>query len=124
MDGSTSRRRTTSFLILKIKPLSVNQAYKGRKFRTSQYDKYISEVTDLLKGSTFDFYGKLHLDIEFGFSSKASDIDNPVKCFVDCLQKHFGFNDKMIYSMSLKKVDVKKGCEYIDFNIENYEKVR
>ena len=56
------------------------------------------------------------IDIEFGFTSKLSDIDNPVKCFVDILQKKYGINDKDVYEMNLKKVIVKKGG-YIKFSI-------
>lgn len=31
--------------------------------------------------------GKPKVELTFGFSSKLSDADNPVKCFVDILQK-------------------------------------
>jgi len=61
--------------------------------------------------------GKLFLSLTFGFSSKASDTDNPVKCFQDILSKKYDFNDKRIYEISVKKVDVKKGQEFIEWDL-------
>ena len=73
----------------------------------------------MLKLSPFQFpNGKLKLSITFGLSNKMSDIDNPVKPFVDILQKKYGFNDRDIYEMSLKKDIVKKGEEYIKWSIK------
>ena len=99
-----------------IKPLSVNGAWRGRRFKTDAYKKYERDVLTLLRPLKIPD-GKLHLSITFGFSSKASDIDNPLKCFIDCLQKKYGFNDKDIYKLSVEKVDVKKGSEFIDFKL-------
>jgi len=103
---------------LKIKPLSVNKVWKGKRFKTNDYKSYEQELFLLLPKITIP-KGKLKLSLVFGFSSKASDIDNPVKPFVDILQKKYLFNDKMIYQMEIKKVDVKKGKEFIDFKIES-----
>ena len=54
---------------------------------------------------------------EFGFSSAASDLDNPIKPLQDILQKRYDFNDKHIYEMTAKRVKVKKGEEYLLFEI-------
>ena len=62
--------------------------------------------------------GKLSLSICFGLSSKNADIDNPVKPFLDILQKRYGFNDRHIYQLHVEKVDVPKGSEFIEFTIE------
>jgi len=61
--------------------------------------------------------GKLSLHLRFGLSSKNADIDNPVKPFVDCLQKRYGFNDRQIYRLTVEKIDVAKGQEFIEFDI-------
>ena len=61
--------------------------------------------------------GKLKLDIEYGFSSRASDLDNPCKLFIDILQKKYGFNDKNIYELNQRKTIVKKGDEFIKYKI-------
>lgn len=99
-----------------IKPLSVNDAWKGRRFKTDDYKAYERAV--LLMLESYDVpEGLLHIDLTFGLSSKNADFDNPVKPFVDCLQKKYGFNDRRIKSASILVDDVAKGCEYIDFEI-------
>ena len=103
-----------------IKALSVNQCYRGRRFRTDKYKSYERELMYKLKPIKMPV-GKLKISITFGFSSKLSDIDNGVKNFVDVLQKFHKFNDRDIYEMHLKKVDVPKGKEFIDYKIESYE---
>ncbi len=104
---------------INIKPLSVNDAWQGKRFKTKEYTAYEKNVLLILpKLSIPD--GKLALSIVFGFSSKASDIDNPVKCFVDCLQKKYGFNDNRIYKMIIEKVDAAKGDEFIEFSLSDY----
>ena len=101
---------------IEIKPLSVNEAFQGRRFKTPKYKAYERDVLLMLSPMIVPD-GPLELSIVFGLSNKNADIDNPVKCFVDCLQKKYGFNDRMIYAMNITKTDVKKGREFIDFDI-------
>jgi Holliday junction resolvase RusA-like endonuclease len=103
-----------------IKPLSVNKAWQGKRFKTTAYKSYEQAVLLSLPKITIP-EGRLLLRLEFGFSSKASDIDNPVKMFQDCLQKKYGFNDSRIRLLMVAGVDVKKGDEYIKFAIESVE---
>ena len=103
---------------LDIKPLSVNEAWRGRRFKTDKYKKYERDILSILPSMKVP-EGKLAVAIEFGLSSKNADVDNPVKCFVDCLQKKYGFNDRNIYMMVIQKEDVKKGAEYIEFEIKS-----
>lgn len=95
-----------------IKPLSVNKAWRGKRFKTDFYKSYEEELLWILP-KNIKVYPKL--TIEFGLSSTLSDIDNPVKPFIDVLQKKYGFNDKDIDELHLYKKIVKKGQEYIDF---------
>ena len=44
-------------------------------------------------------------------------LHNPVKPFVDCLQKRYGFNDRRIKRAIIDVVEVKKGEEYIKFDL-------
>ena len=106
---------------LNIKPLSVNQAWQGRRFKTKKYNKYIADVLSILQTVKIPD-GYLQLNLVFGFSSAASDFDNPVKCFVDCLQKKYGFNDKMIKRCIIDIEKVKKGDEFIDWTLSSYKK--
>lgn len=106
--------------ILKIKPLTVNRAWKGRRFKTDLYKAYEWEVCSKLPKIQIP-EGFLSVSIEWGFSNSASDIDNPAKPFIDCLQKKYDFNDRMIKELHLKAFDVKKGDEYIKFDIRSLE---
>jgi len=104
---------------LDIKPLSVNGAWKGRRFKTDAYKAYINHILFILKPCEIPS-GYLELNIKFGFSSKGSDFDNPVKPFVDCLQKKYGFNDNKIKRCVIDVEHVKKGEEFIEWNIKEY----
>lgn len=101
---------------INIKPLSINRAYRGKRFQSSELKQYHRDLFYLLPKIDIP-KGKLKLEIEFGFSSKGSDADNCVKPFQDVLQDTYRFNDNMIYELHVYKVDVKKGMEYIDFKL-------
>lgn len=103
-----------------IKPLSVNEAWQGRRYKTAKYNQYITAVSKLLK--PFDVpAGYLQLSLAFGLSNKNADFDNPVKCFVDCLQKKYGFNDKMIKRCVITVEHVAKGQEFIDWELTSHQ---
>lgn len=99
-----------------IKPLSVNQAWQGRRYKTNKYKQYIKDIMLMLKPLEVP-EGELYLSLKFGFSNKNSDFDNPVKCFVDCLQKKYGFNDRRIKKCLIEVEHVKKGQEFIEWTI-------
>ncbi len=101
---------------LNIKPLSVNQAWRGRRFKTPEYKAYEQEVLLTLRPMKIPD-GLLEIHLRFGFSSKASDFDNPVKLTVDILQKKYGFNDNRIKRAFIEVDNVKKGQEYIEFQL-------
>ena len=103
-----------------IKPLSVNECFQGRRFKTPKYKSYEKHLLLLLKPLEVP-KGQLKLNITFGLSSKLSDIDNPLKAFIDILQKKYLFNDRDIFELNIKKDLVPKGCEYIDFKITPYQ---
>ncbi|HAW74544.1 MAG TPA: hypothetical protein DCW74_02280 [Alteromonas australica] len=105
---------------INIKPLSVNKAWKGKRFKSDKYKKYEKELLYLLpnKKKIGNLDGPLKISIEFGFSSAASDFDNPIKPLIDILQKKYHFNDNQIYEANIKKVIVDKGDEYLMFDIE------
>lgn len=94
-----------------IKPLSVNECWQGKRFKTEKYKWYELELISLLPDQV-DITDKL--SIEFGIS-KLSDIDNPLKPFLDILQKKYGINDRDFNELTVKKNVVKKGQEFIFF---------
>lgn len=103
-----------------IKPLSVNSAYRGRRFSTPELHQYKRDVSLLLPNLEIPQGKRLKVSYVFGVSSKNSDGDNLVKAFQDIISEQYGFNDKTIYSWSIEKVDVEKGEEFIDFSIGLY----
>lgn len=105
---------------VRIKPLSVNEAWRGRRFKTPEYKCYEWDVLRILPKLKIP-HGLLELHLVFGFSSPLSDFDNPVKPFVDCLQKKYKFNDKLIKRAIIDVCNVKKGQEFIVFDITPYE---
>lgn len=101
---------------LNVKPLSVNEAWKGKRYKTRKYSLFEREM--LLKLPACKIDSCTELFIRFGFSSKLSDIDNPVKMVLDVLQKKYGFNDRDIFRLTVEKEIVKKGDEYIHIEIK------
>lgn len=100
-----------------IKPLSVNECWKGKRYKTPEYKAYEAELlytlpSRVLPPPPFEIW------LEFGFSNAASDWDNPIKPLQDILQKKYGFNDKDIFDAHVKKVKVPKGQEYFKVKIE------
>lgn len=103
---------------IKLKPLSVNKCWQGRRFKTLDYKKYGHELEGLLPDIlNFPYDEKLILYVKWGFSNARADYDNPIKPFQDILQKKYEFDDKWIYTGIIQKELVKKGEEYIYFRI-------
>ena len=104
-----------------LKPLTVNRAWKGRRFKTKEYKQYEHDLLFLLPSNFFIPDGPLTAYYTFGVSSKLSDWDNPCKPCQDVLQKKYGFDDRRIHKAIVEKVYVPKGEEYITFRFEPYE---
>jgi len=104
---------------IRIKHLSVNRAYQGRRFKTPELKAYQQEVNYLLPKTLKIPKGKLRIFYHFGVSSKATDLDNCIKALQDILAEKYQFNDKMIYHLEAIKSDVKKGEEFIQFEIQS-----
>lgn len=105
---------------INIKPLSVNQAYRGRRFATNDLKNYKRALAYLLPKLKIP-KGKLGVSYEFGLSSKGADGDNLIKAFQDCLAEQYNFNDNKIYEWQVCKKDVPKGKEYVTFSINSLE---
>jgi Holliday junction resolvase RusA-like endonuclease len=105
---------------IKIRPLTVNQAYCGRKFSTPALKAYKEAIGYLAPKMSLP-EGKLQATYRFGVSSKCSDLDNCIKVSQDALAEKYGFNDNRIYKMVVEKVDVKKGEEFVEFEFKELE---
>ena len=103
-------------MTINIKPLSVNECWQGRRFKTDKYNAYERSVMAMLRPMAIP-EPPLSIAYHFGMSNVMSDLDNPVKPFQDILQKRYGFNDRDIFRMVVTKSKVKKGSEFISFEI-------
>lgn len=99
------------------KPLSVNQAWQGKRFKTPIYKDYEKSMLLMMPKAKIDTEEMLRVEFFFGFSNKASDLDNPVKLLMDIAQKKYGFNDKNVFELNIRKCLVKKGEEFIQMGI-------
>ena len=104
--------------LIKTKPLSVNKAWKGKRFKTNAYKAYEQELLYTLPQITLP-KPPFKIKFEFGFSNKNSDIDNPAKLLIDIMQKKYNFNDRDIYELYIKKKIVNKRNEYFTFTIDS-----
>ncbi|MFD2599877.1 hypothetical protein ACFSQ3_13045 [Sphingobacterium corticis] len=105
---------------INLKPLSVNKAWQGRRFKTDKYKAYEKHALLLLPPLKLP-QPPYQITIEFGLSNVMSDWDNPVKPLQDILQKKYGFNDKDVLRASVEKTKVAKGEEYFEFQIDHYD---
>ena len=104
-----------------IKPLSVNEVWKGKRYKTKKYKVYECLLMFKLNAIRINVPdGKLSLSVNVGFSSKSADIDNVLKPFIDILQKKYSFDDNRIYRINIEKTIVPKGKEFIEFEINSY----
>lgn len=102
-----------------IKPMSVNQAWQGRRFKTPKYKAWREQISFMLPPVVEIPEGRMMLMVTFGVSSKLADMDNMLKPFIDALQDKYGFNDRQIYVGLVGKVDVPKGKEFIKWELQD-----
>lgn len=101
---------------INVKPITQNQAWKGRRFKSDLYKVFEQEVFYSLPKIIVPV-GKLKAVYRFGLSNKQADLDNCIKQFQDVLSKKYGFNDCLIYRLEVEKIDCKKGEEFIEFEL-------
>lgn len=101
---------------MKVKPLSVNECWQGRRFKTDKYKAYEKELLYTLPALKIP-PPPYRIEFEFGMSNVLSDWDNPVKPLQDILQKKYNFNDKDIFEAMVKKKKVSEGAWYFSVKI-------
>ena len=105
---------------VKLKPLSVNNAYKGRRFPTDELKVYKKAMPLLLPRDLQLPPNKLVLLFRFHFKREASDVDNCCKAAQDIITKHYGVDDRMIYLTMNEKIVDFKAAEYLEFEFLEY----
>lgn len=104
---------------IKIKPLSANVCWYGKRIKTTAYKDYERELGYQLPNIKIP--ENICIKLVVGFSSKGSDLDNCLKPMIDIMQKKYGFNDNRIYKLEIEKQIVKKGEDFIKFEFKEYE---
>lgn len=105
-------------MILDIKPMSVNTAWKGKKYKTKDYSDYENHMLWLLK-SYKECKPQKYYGIVISWHSKdamRSDLDNIIKPFMDCLVKSEIVKDDR-YCMEIHIEKIKSNKDYIDFKV-------
>ena len=105
-----------------VKPISVNKAWYMNKKKSKDYVNFQEDMIPYLQGNTCpervrDNKVKLKADMEFGFSSVRSDVDNCIKTTLDTMQSWFGFDDKIIFELTACKTHVKRGEDYFKIKL-------
>ena len=106
-----------------IKPLTQNQAWKGRRYKSAAYKQYEKDVNLYLNTLQLPKVipkEPFHLYLEFG-TTKGQDCSNSIKLFEDILCKHLGVNDNCVMSIFARKIVTKKTDRFIRFNIFEHE---
>ncbi len=88
-----------------LKPLSVNQAWQGRRFKTPAYKQYERDLGLLLPALPAPMSDKLELTVEFFLrNAELFDIDNPMKPLWDVMtKKGIYHDDRQIWAMHAYK---------------------
>jgi Holliday junction resolvase RusA-like endonuclease len=106
---------------INIKPLSVNEAFKGRRFHTKEHKRWTENVLFMLPRNIIIPEPPFEIYLRFGFSSTASDWDNCIKQVQDSLATKYSFNDKLIRRGVVETEIVPKGKEYFAFELTHYQ---
>lgn len=108
------------FKEIPIKPMSVNEAWRGTRKKTVKYLNYQNAVMLLLPRFELPA-APFNVSFVFGFSTRGADIDNPTKQILDILSKKYGFNDNQVYQLNITKTIVPKGKEFIKWKINHLD---
>jgi len=68
-----------------LKPLSVNDCWQGRRFKTPAYKQYEQDCMWFIKGRKIT--GEVEVRVKLFVSNYRRDIDNPIKPLLDIIVK-------------------------------------
>lgn len=107
-------------LVIQAKPLSVNEAFQGRRFKTRAYIDYEKELAVLIpKHLCTSIEGKLEVHYRFFLKNHAlTDLDNMLKPLNDTLVK-LGVikDDRYIYRKLVEKIPATENKIEIDIKM-------
>ena len=111
-----TKKYIPSEYILPLAPLSVNQAFQGRRFKTQKYNDWLDNGLWLLKKAGGGTYRKpYNIEITL-FMARLMDIDNPIKMILDLLKKAGVIeDDRYVDTLFIKKIVSKNKMIKIKF---------
>lgn len=104
---------------INFKPISLNEAYSGKRYKTEYCKAFVKAVTLMVKPQKMP-EPPYKISFIFGVSNMGADWDNPVKLSQDCIAKKLMFNDRLIHKGEAEKVLVPKGQEFIMWKLEHH----
>lgn len=95
---------------IKVKPLSVNQCWEGRRFKTRVYDDYIKECLYSLPKKSQIKAKRVAIEITLYLkNAERSDTDNFLKPILDIIvKKGWILDDRYVYKITAEKVKSKQ----------------
>jgi Holliday junction resolvase RusA-like endonuclease len=106
--------------IIPVKPLSINKAYKVRRFSSDDLKQFEKDVGYLLKAQKCPITDEITIDYTFYIKNyQATDVSNCVKTIEDMLVKCLVIkDDKQVVQFSARKI--KSEEEKIEITIKPY----
>ena len=104
---------------LNLKPVSTNEMYGGKKFKSKKARQFESDAAILLARNARQRIlpnGDLTIHFRFG-TTRQKDLSNNVKLLEDIIARHYGIDDRRFCGQTAVRVPVKKGEEFIIFQI-------
>lgn len=107
-------------LNIPLKPLSVNKAWQGRRFKSEDYLDYEEDLNRLLRDNLAPLEGKIEVRYKFYLKNHSrTDNDNLVKPIQDILVKlKYIKDDRYIYRTIIEKYPSKN--DYMEIEILPY----
>jgi len=108
-------------MIIKIKPISINKCWQGRRYKTPEYTNW-RIAFGLLASNSVRFSGYIEINLKFYIHNyKMADVDNFIKPTLDALvDKNIIDDDRFIKRIISEKFQIAKNIdEHIYINIKN-----
>ena len=108
-------------IVMPLKPLSINVAFQGRRFKTKVYKDFENDFF-LLAPKKKMIKGDIEIEYKFYLKNcKMSDYDNQIKCCQDLIVKCGWIeDDRKIYKATIYKIPSNE--DRIEIKISKYEK--
>ena len=102
------------YVRIPLKPLSTNDAWSGKRYKTKEYKDFEQILLILLrKMKPVIPEGPVGFDLRVGISARF-DADNTIKTLLDTIEKYCNhFNDNSVFDIHVRKVLVPAGDEYM-----------